>query len=97
MAGGCIRFSKAEVQKLPSYLEDTPHVLRRIKEKSSRGLLPSGCIPVTMDVSALYPSVPQEEGLASLGKALEKRLDKSVCSEFLVRIMRLVLTMNTFE
>ena len=89
--------SKAEVQKLPSYLEDTPHVLRKIREKNRRGPLPPGCIPVTMDVSALYPSVPQDEGLASLNKALEKRVDKSVSTDYLVRMMKIVLTMNTFE
>ena len=50
-----------------------------------------------MDVSALYPSVPQEEGLISLGKALDRRVDQSVSTDYLVRMMKIVLTMNTFE
>ena len=74
--------AKPEVVKLSSYLEDTP--------------LPPGAIPVTMDVTALYPSVPQEEGLESFERAMEKRPDKSVPSSFLVKLMRLVLKMNSF-
>ena len=50
-----------------------------------------------MDVSALYPSVPQEEGLVSLRGALDRRPDQSVSTEYLVKMMRVVLTMNTFE
>ena len=50
-----------------------------------------------MDVSALYPSVPQEEGLISLGKALDRRVDQSVSTDYLVRMMKIVLTMNTYE
>ena len=64
-----------------------------IAEKNRVGPLPTGSIPVTMDVSALYPSVPQAEGL---DRALERRVDKSTPTAFLVMLMRLVLTMNTF-
>ena len=71
-------------------------MLRKIAEKNRRGPLPPNSIPVTMDVCALYPSVPQEEGLESLGRALDSRTDKQVPTSFLVRLMRLVLTMNTF-
>ena len=88
--------AKPEVQRLSSYIEDTPDVLGRIAEKKMRRPLPPGSIPVTMDVTALYPSVPQEEGLSSLDRALERRGDKSIPSAFLVKLMRLVLTMNTF-
>ena len=49
-----------------------------------------------MDVTALYPSVPQEEGLTCLESALDRRTDKTVPTAFLVKLMRLVLTMNTF-
>ena len=48
-----------------------------------------------MDVSALYPSVPQEEGLVSLRGALDRRPDQSVSTEYLVKMMRVVLTKMT--
>ena len=52
---------------------------------------------MVMDITALYPSVPREEGLNYLEKGLNSRLDQSVPSDFLVDLKRLVLTMNTFE
>ena len=45
-----------------------------------------------MDVSALYPSVPHQGGLSSLAKSLNTRPDHSVPTDYLVRLMRLVLT-----
>ena len=89
--------SKPVVQKLPSYVEDTPDVLRKIAKKNRRGPLPPTAIPVTMDVTALYPSVPHEEGLENLESALNKRHDKSVPTTYIVMLMKLVLTLNTFE
>ena len=50
-----------------------------------------------MDVTALYPSVPHKEGLDSLENGLDKRTDKTVPTSFLVFLMKLVLTRNTFE
>ena len=49
-----------------------------------------------MDVSALYPSVPHQEGLQSLEKALDQRSEKLVPTSFLLKLMKHVLTMNTF-
>ena len=82
---------------MPSYIEDTPDVLRKLAAKKRRGPLPPGAIPVVLDITALYPSVPHEEGLTYLEKGLNSRLDQSVPSDFLVMFMRLVLTMNTLE
>ena len=89
-------YAKPEVQKLRSYIEDTPNLLRKIAAKNSNGPLPPGAIPVVLDVNALYPSVPQEEGLRTLEKALDCRQDQSVPTHFLTKLMKLVLTMNTF-
>ena len=55
-----------------------------------------GGIPVTMDVTALYPSVPQDEGLDTFERAMEKRPDKSVPTSYLMKLMQLVLKINTF-
>ena len=57
--------AKSEVQRLPSYIEDTPDVLRRIPAKNKDGPLPPRIIPVVMDITALYPSVPHKQGLDS--------------------------------
>ena len=46
-------YAKPGVQQLPSLLEDTPDVLRKIATKNREGPLPPGDIPVVMDASAL--------------------------------------------
>ena len=41
---------KAEVKKLPGYIEDTPDLLRVIDKRNYLGSLPPHDIPVSMDV-----------------------------------------------
>ena len=50
-----------------------------------------------MDVVALYPNVPWEEGLVALQAAGERRSDKSLMTDFLTRLMTVVLDSNIFE
>ena len=50
-----------------------------------------------MDVVALYPNVPWEEGLVALQAVGERRSDKSVRTDFLIRLMTVVLGSNIFE
>jgi hypothetical protein len=45
----------------------------------------------------LYTNIPIEEGLDAVREALEERQDKSVTTEFLVRLLELVLKNNIFE
>ena len=41
-----------------SYVKDTAHVLRRIKKLNDKGPQAPGTFPFTMDIVAMYPSVP---------------------------------------
>ena len=50
-----------------------------------------------MDVVAMYPNVPWEEGLVAAGAAGERRSDKSVRTDFLTRLMTVVLGSDIFE
>ena len=88
---------KQEVKKLPSFIEDTPHLLRDIMESNSKGRLPPNAFPVSMDIVALYPSIPWKEGIEALEKASERREDRSVPTDYLMRLMLLVLCSNIFE
>ena len=45
---------------------------------------------------ALYLSIPHAEGLASIRKALDRRVDKSVSTDFLMEMLEFVLTNNYF-
>ena len=49
-----------------------------------------------MDVSGLFTNIPQKEGLESTSVALEERIYKSVPTEFIVRMLEIVLQNNVF-
>ena len=59
--------------------------------------LPDDSIMVTIDVVGLYPSIPHDEGLAALRKALDKRTSKSVSTDPLCELTEIVLKNNIFE
>ena len=52
---------------------------------------------VTIDVAALYTNIPQEEGLDAVREALTNRDDTKVPTEFLIRMLEIVLKHNLFE
>ena len=81
-------------QKVKSYIKDTNHFLRKIKEL---GQLPEGTILCTIDVVGLYPNIPHDEGLAFLKDFLDSRVDKQVTTDTLIELAELVLKNNIFE
>ena len=82
---------------MPSYIEDTSDVLRRISELNKKGPLPKGAIPVSLDITAMYPNIPHDEGIFALETSLDKRSDRTVPTDYIIKLMWLVLTLNTFE
>ena len=80
-----------------SYLQDTPDFLRHIEELNSKMTLPENAILVSMDVSALYTNIPLSEGLECTREALKRRKNKEVPTEFIIRLLEIVLTYNIFE
>ena len=83
--------------KHPSYLQDTPHFLRVIEKLNKGKKLPSNSMLVTSDVTNAYGNIPQDDGSTCLKEALEEREDKSIPSDFLVKLMDLVQKLNIFE
>ena len=81
-------------QKVKSYIKDTNHFLRKIKEL---GQLPEGKILCTIDVVGLYPNIRHDEGLAFLKDFLDSRVDKQVKTDTLIELAELVLKNNIFE
>ena len=59
-------------EKNRSYIQDTLDLLRKIQEMNSRGPQPPGTVPVTLDITALYPSIPTKKGLVVLRERLER-------------------------
>jgi hypothetical protein len=51
----------------------------------------------TMDVKSLYTSIPHKDGLLALRHFLDQRTDKYPSTNTLLRLAKLVLTLNCFE
>ena len=68
-----------------------------IKKIMNIGALPKDFILVTGDVVGLYRSIPHEEGLKALEKALNNRTNKSISTEDLVKMAKFVLKNNYFK
>ena len=76
--------------KVASYLEDSRDMLAKVKViNETQAPLPAQSRMVTPDVTAMYPSIPPDGGVAPAGRALLR--------EGLVRLLRLVLEYNVFE
>jgi hypothetical protein len=88
--------AKGEVTRLPTYLEDTRHLLQIIQEENERGPQPPGTVPVTADVVGMYTNVPIEEGLMVFQRLMDDREDKTVPTSFLVKIMRFIANSSVF-
>ena len=84
-------------RRQPSYLEDTRHILEVIKEvNQTMSPLPPTTRIVTMDVVAMYPSIPPREGVAAMKQGL---LDEGMprdLVDFVVEATELVLNCNVY-
>ena len=90
-------FLNPPTTKLKSYVKDTTHFLKIIKEF---GPLPPNCFLVTLDVTSLYTNIPNDEGLQAAKETLEaNRPDPKLfpSNKSLFRLLDFVLTMNNFK
>ena len=67
------------------------------EEVNAEGPLPCNAILVSIDVSALYTNIPQEEGLDATREALEDVEFTTIPADFIIRLLELVLKYNIFE
>ena len=59
--------------------------------------IPQDTLLVTADVVGLYPSIPHEAGLKALKEALDKRENKNMATNDLIRMAEFVLKNNYFK
>ena len=83
--------------KHKSYLKDTPDFLRCIEKINSGERLHPKAMAATWDVSGLFTNILHHEGLDAMHEALENRETKKVPTDFIVKLMELILTNNIFE
>ena len=88
---------KELANKHPSHLQDSPDFLREIEKLNEMQIIEEGDILVSIDVSGLYTNIPQSEGLEAVSDALEERNDKRIPSDYIVKLLELVLKNNIFE
>ena len=55
-------FTRPVDENCASFLQDTPHLLRKIRQLNAEGPQPEGTFIFSLDVVALYPSVPTSRG-----------------------------------
>ena len=87
---------KPLVHKTASFIKDATHFLNKLDQL---GHLPSNAILVTLDVSSLYTNIPHNEGIDACRHYLNTRdrCTSTMRTETLCDLIRMILTMNTFE
>ena len=85
---------KKVMQKGWSYIKDSGDFIKKI---NNLDLIPENAILVTADVVGLYPSIPHEVGLRAMREALNKRDEKTIPTEELLKMAEFVLKNNYFE
>ena len=81
-------------QAVKSYIKDTNDFLN---ELLSLPKLPDNIILCTIDAVGLYPNIPHEEGLSTLMKRLDNRMEKYISSDTLCDLAEVLLKNNTFK
>ena len=87
-------FIQPLVPKVPSYIRDTSDFLVKLR---ALGPIPPGSILCTIDVTALYPSIPHTDGLANLETALKENSVPEETISGICEMTELVLKRNVFE
>ena len=81
-------------RKVESYIKDTYHFLKKLKELGS---LLKNAILCTIGVFGLYPNIPHDQGLASIRKHLNNRENKEITTKTLVELADIILKNNYFQ
>ena len=90
-------FTRPVDEACDSFLEDTPHLLRLIQQLNEAGPQPQGTYIFSLDVVALYPSVPTCKGPGVLKKRLLKAGLAKDLVDWITRCTQALLECNTFE
>ena len=86
-------FLRPIAEKLPSYIKDTTHFIKRIR---ALGKLPEKCYLATLDVSSLYTNIDTDEGLTIVEEELGKTNQNRPSSKTLSCLLEKVLKLNNF-
>ena len=89
--------AKESVKQLDSYIEDTPDLLRFFEQVNSEEKLPPNCKPFSIDIKSFYTNITLDEGIAAFKETLDKIPNKTIPTEYLVKLLKLVMECNIFK
>ena len=91
-------FVERELQPLlaniPSYIEDTTDFLNKLCRFDNS---PDNTILVTIDATALYSSIPHNDGIGACKKYLDRRALSTISSEDICQLIQSILENNVFR
>ena len=76
------------MQESWSYIKDSNNFINKTKNLQN---IPKDALLVTTDVVELYPSILHEAGLKTLKEALDKRENRNIATNDLIRMTEFVL------
>ena len=79
---------------IPSYIKDATDFLNKLIRFDN---LPDNTILVTLDVTALYSSIPHDDGIGACKKHLDKRALSTTSSEDICQLNKSILENNVFS
>ena len=82
------------VEHLSTYVKDTNHALNIFNNFNFNGSQPK---IFTMDISALYTSIPNNDAILAVKHFLGRRPNPYFDTEIILRLTELVLNLNTFQ
>lgn len=81
------------VTELPSFVLDSSHILRKLKDL----IIPEDCVLAGVEVEFLYSSIPHETGVQAVSKWLEVRHSLAgPHNKFILELLDMVLNNNFF-
>ena len=84
---------KGIVPELKSYIKDTTDFIHKIESI----IVPENCILVTFDVVSLYTNIPNDEGIRSVARALQKCHPPLAAPRIVLKFLKEVLHKNVFN
>ena len=77
-----------------SYIKDTTDFFNKLSRFNN---LPDNTILVTLDVTALYSSIPHNDGIGACKKHLDRRAQSTTSSEDICQLIKFILENNVFS
>ena len=91
-------FLKPAAKKTKTYIKDTTDFICKIKDLKIPSTTNTKSIYlVSMDVASLYPNIDHTEGIDACKDHLNKRKNKYIPTDIIIKLIKIILTSNTMN